>query len=172
MGVAGARHEYGQGALGGDAVGPNPTDRGTAGVKRSVPVDQHGGLLAVVVAGANAHDQRLLAATLDALGLPRPRPTLAAPQHRCLDKGYDSPPAERTVLARGYVPHVRRIGEETRDSQTGERRHPARRWVVERALAWLSKCRALLVRYEKKAATYLGLIKVAAILLWYRRRRR
>ena len=26
----------------------------------------------------------------------------------------------------------------------------ARRWVVERTLAWLSKCRGLLVRYEKK----------------------
>jgi putative transposase len=41
--------------------------------------------------------------------------------------------------------------------------------VVERTLAWLSKCRGLLVRYEKKAATYLGMIKVAAILLWFRR---
>ena len=138
-------------------------------MKRSVLVDQHGGLLAVVVAGANAHDQRLLAATLDALVLPRPAPTPAAPQHLCLDKGDDSPPAERTVRARGYRPHIRRIGEEKRDPRTGERRYPARRWVVERALAWLSKCRALLVRYEKKAANYLGLIKVAAILLWYRR---
>jgi transposase len=42
-------------------------------------------------------------------------------------------------------------------------------WVIERALGWLSKCRAILVRYDKKAANYLGLIKVACILLWYRR---
>jgi transposase len=41
--------------------------------------------------------------------------------------------------------------------------------TIERTLAWISKCRALLVRYEKKAANYLGLITVAAILLWYRR---
>ena len=40
---------------------------------------------------------------------------------------------------------------------------------IERALAWLSKGRAPLVRYAKKAENYLGLIKVAAILLWYRR---
>src|SRR3712207_8006799 len=46
------------------------------------------------------------------------------------------------------------------------RSYPARRWVVERTLSWLSKCRAILVRYEKKAANYLGLIKVACILLW------
>jgi transposase len=44
--------------------------------------------------------------------------------------------------------------------------------VVERTLGWLSKCRAILVRYEKKAANYLGLIKVACILLWYRRQHR
>jgi len=42
-------------------------------------------------------------------------------------------------------------------------------WVIERTLGWLSKCRAILVRYDKKAANYLELIKVASILLWYRR---
>jgi hypothetical protein len=36
----------------------------------------------------------------------------------------------------------------------------------------VSKCRAILVRYEKKAANYLGLIKIACILLWYRRQHR
>jgi transposase len=44
--------------------------------------------------------------------------------------------------------------------------------VVERTLGWLSKCRAILVRYEKKVANYLGLIKVACVLLWYRRQHR
>ena len=42
-------------------------------------------------------------------------------------------------------------------------------WMWE---GWLSKCRAILVRYEKKAANYLGLIKVACLLLWYRRQHR
>ena len=72
---------------------------------------------------------------------------------------------------RDYVAHIRRIGEEKKD-EAGEKRHPARRWVVERTLAWLSKCRALLVRYDKKARNYLGLIKLACILLWYRRQHR
>jgi len=40
---------------------------------------------------------------------------------------------------------------------------------VERAIAWLSKCRGILVRYEKKAENYLGLIQLACGLLWYRR---
>lgn len=123
----------------------------------------------MVLAGANVHDQKLLAATLDALVLPCPTSSSVAPPHLCLDKGYDAPPAERVVVAHGYRPHIRRIGEEKRDPVTSEKRHPARRWVVERTLAWFSKCRALLVRYDKNPENYLGLLKVAAILLWFRR---
>ena len=42
--------------------------------------------------------------------------------------------------------------------------------MLERTLAWLSKCRAILIRWDKKAANYLGLLKLACALLWYRRR--
>ncbi len=66
------------------------------------------------------------------------------------------------------MPHIRRIGEEKLD-QAGKKSHPARRWVVERTLAWLQKCRAILVRYDKKAENYRGLIQLACALLWYRR---
>ena len=41
--------------------------------------------------------------------------------------------------------------------------------VVERTLAWLSKCRAVLVRYDKKASNYLGVLQLACALLWFRR---
>lgn len=64
-------------------------------------------------------------------------------------------------------PHLRRISEEKLDD-AGEKRYPARRWVVERMLGRLSKCRTILTRYEKKAINYQGLIKVACILPWYR----
>ena len=127
--------------------------------------------MAAVVAGANVHDTKLLAATLDAVVLGRPEPTEGTPQHLCLDKAYDNPTGEQAVASRGYVPHVRRIGEEKLD-EAGEKRHPARRWVVERTLGWLSKCRALLVRYDKKARNYLGMVKLACALLWYRRQQR
>ena len=39
---------------------------------------------------------------------------------------------------------------------------------MKRTLGWLSKCRATLVRYDKKTVNYLGLVKVACVLLWYR----
>jgi putative transposase len=141
-------------------------------VKRSLLVEADGGPLAVVVAGANVRDDKLLEATLDAVVVRRPEPTEESPQHLCLDKGYDNQMTEEVVAKHNYVPHIRRIGEEKLEETKTEKRYPARRWVVERTLGWLSKCRAILVRYEKKARNYLGLIKVACILLWYRRQHR
>jgi putative transposase len=125
----------------------------------------------MAMAGANVHDTKLLAATLEAIVVERPQPTAEAPQHLCLDKGYDNPTGHETVAAFQYVPHIRRIGEEKLDS-FGQKTHPARRWVVERTLAWLSKCRSLLVRYDKKAINFLGLLQLACALLWLRRRAR
>jgi len=131
-------------------------------------VEADGGPLSAVIAGANVHDSKLLKATLEAIVVERPEPTEESPQHLCLDKAFDNPNAEQVVLDQNYVPHIRRIGEEKLD-QNRRKRHPARRWVVERTLAWLSKCRAILVRYAKLPCVYLGLIQVACILLWYRR---
>ena len=54
----------GKARLGGDAIGRNPTDRGKPGTKRSILVEAEGGPLSVVVSGANAHDAKLLEATL------------------------------------------------------------------------------------------------------------
>lgn len=121
-----------------------------------------------MVAGANVHDTRLLDRTLKAVIVKRPRPTKAEPQNLCLDKAYDNPTGREATRKNNYTPHIRRIGEEKLDEKK-RKKHPARRWVVERTLAWLSKCRAILVRYDKKSSNYLGLLKLACALLWYRR---
>jgi putative transposase len=137
-------------------------------VKRSLVVDAMGGPLGAAVAGANVHDTKLLAATLETIVVERPPPTAERPQRLCLDKGYDNPTGQETVATYQYIPHIRRIGEEKLDPN-GQKIYPARRWVVERTLAWLSKCRGLLVRYEKKAINFLGLLQLACALLWMRR---
>lgn len=125
----------------------------------------------MVVAGANVHDTKLLTQTLESVVVDRPTPTKASPQHLCLDKGYDNPTGHGAVAATDYVPHIRRIGEEKLDGKKRKTRK-ARRWVVERTLAWLSKCRGILVRYAKKSCNYLGIIQLACGLLWYRRQHR
>lgn len=124
-----------------------------------------------MIAGANVHDTKLLRATIEAIVVDRPEPTDSAPQHLCLDKGYDNPTGRTTTSDANYVPHIRRIGEEKLD-ENRHKRHPARRWVVERTLAWMSKCRAILVRYAKESCNYLGLIQLCCVLLWYRRKHR
>ncbi len=166
--MASGRLGHGKGFFGGDKIGPNPTDRGKPGVKRSVWVEGDGGPLAAVVAGANVHDTKLLSETIQAIVVQRPKPTPKEPQHLSLDKGYDNPTGHQAVAEHGYQGHIRRIGEEKLDDK-GQKRHPARRWVVERTLAWLNRCRGILIRYDKKARNYLGFIKLACALLWYRR---
>src|SRR3712207_639395 len=88
--MAGCRRSDGQGQDGGDLVGPNPTDRAKNGVKRSLLVEKDGGPLAIVVAGANVPDAKLLARTIEAIVLERPEPEPDYPQHLCLDKAYDN----------------------------------------------------------------------------------
>ena len=76
---------------------------------------------------------KLLEATLDAIVVERPQPTEEKPQHLCLDKGYDNPSGRGAAARHGYREHIRRIGEEKLDA-SGDKRYPARRWVVERTL--------------------------------------
>ena len=120
-----------------------------------------------MIAGANVVEQQLLKATIEAIVVERPDPT-EVEQNLSLDKGYDNPNGREAAVEAGYTPHIRRIGEEKKSCDRSKG-HKPRRWVVERTFAWLSKCRGLLVRYEKKDTNYLGLIPLACALYWYRR---
>ena len=148
-------------------MGKNPTDRGKKGTKKSLLTDGDGGPLGVVIAGATVVEQQLLKATIEAIVVERPDPT-DEEQHLCLDKAYDNPNGREAAAAGGYTPHIRRIGEEWKACDRSKGHRP-RRWVVERTFAWLSKCRGILVRYDKKDGNYLGLIQIACGLLWDRR---
>ena len=155
MGMAGDGWGYERSApFGGAATGPNPTDRGKKGTKRSLLTDGAGIPLALVIDGANRHDVKLLSATLDGLVVSRPE-LIEKQQHLCLDAAYDSTPVYYELLARHYQPHVRSRGEERMEKETipGYR---ARRWVVERTHSWLNRSRRILVRWEKKAENYLA----------------
>jgi putative transposase len=155
----------GKARMGGDKIGPNPTDRAKNGTKKSLLTDGAGGPLSIVIAPANVNDHKLLEETLDSIVVERPNATRAKPQHLCLDKGYDNESSRQIVKEHRYKDHIRRIGEDNLD----KKKYPARRYVVERTLAWLSKCRGLLIRYEKKSENYLAQVQFACALLWYRR---
>jgi putative transposase len=149
-------------------VGKNPTDRGKMGTKKSVLVDGEGGPLGVVLAGANVLERRMLRGTIEAIVVERPEPTAEEPQHLSLDGGYDNPTGREAAAESKYVPHIHKGSEVVKPSQR-KAGHKPRRWVVERTLAWLSKCRGILIRYDTKDGNYLGLIQLACALYWYRR---
>lgn len=130
-----------------------------------------GGPVAVTLAPANRHDSLVLQDILEAVVIEPPDPRQAR-QRLCLDKAFDGEPSEATAKVFGYEPHIRRIGEEKLDPKTRKKKHPARRWVVERTISWLNKCRGIVIRYDKKARNYLALIQLQCALLWYRRHHR
>ena len=137
---------------------------GKKGTKRSLLVDGRGAPLSLIVAGANRHDVKLLAQTLDAIVVPRPKPTKRRPQNLCVDKGYAGKPADKQMRERGYIPHVPTKGMPQARHRTKGR---ARRWVVERTHSWMNNYRKLRVRYEKKVANFEALLHLAiAIICW------
>jgi putative transposase len=150
--------------FGGAATGANPTDRGKKGVKRSLLTDGAGIPLAIVVAGANRHDKKLLAATLDGLVVARPEPTEQTRQHLSLDRGYDYDTSREEATSRAYEVHIPLPRGQQRSQPYAEGSRP-RRWVVERTHSWLNRSRRLLVRWEKKAANYLAMLHLACAQL-------
>jgi putative transposase len=132
-------------------------------VKRNVLMEATGSPLAIVLAGANVHDTKLLAATLDGVVVERPQPTAEQPQHLSLNTAHDNPTGEAAVAAHGYVLHIRRTDEDMVDPATGEQRFPVRRWVVKTTLAQLSKCSAVLIRCVKQGANSRGCYSLLAL---------
>jgi putative transposase len=153
--------------LGGEKTGPNPTDRGKSGVKRSVLTEGHGVPIAVEIEGANRHDMKLTRSTISGIVVDRPEPTEAKPQGMCLDKGYDYQEVRDILHDFGFTAHIRPRGEEAKAIKR-EAGFKARRWVVERAHSWMNRFRRLLIRWDKKPANYLAFLHFACGLIAFR----
>ena len=135
-------------------------------MKKSLIVEADGGPLGIEIVGANVPDAQLLDATIEAIVLERPPVEEGYEQHLAMDKGYDNDTGYGACIDHDYIPHIA-LKRDERPPRSTE--HPPRRWVVERTLAWLSMCRGILIRWEKKSVNYLGLLKLACGLLWFRR---
>ena len=128
-------------------------------------MDGRGVPLSLVVTGANRHDVTQLELVMDEIIIDRPEDL---DQHLCADKGYDYPSALMAISSRGYIPHVKRRGEEIQQKKN-DPNWKARRWVVEVSHSWFNRFRKILVRYEKLADTYLALLHFAAAIIAYRK---
>ena len=63
---------------------------------------------------------------------------------------------EAVVYRRGYEVHIPLKGHTYPNLK--RRRAKARRWKVERTHSWINRARRLLIRWEKKAANFLGFL--------------
>jgi putative transposase len=153
--------------LGGEATGKSPVDRGKSGTKRSLLCDRRGAPLSLVVTAANTHDKTVALETLDGIAAERPGKLIYRLHHSCLDKGYDYADVIAGVLARGYILHLRKRGQDDQPIE-GAQKYPARRWVVERTPSWMNRSRRLLIRWEKKVENYEAMLHLACGLILYR----
>jgi putative transposase len=150
------------------ATGANPTDRGKPGTKRHLLTEAAGIPTALTVTAANRNDMAELEAVLDGTVV---EPAPMAPPHLTLDRGYDYDACREAAAARGYtVPIPPKTSAAAPLPPPGHPdRHPPRRWVVEVAHSWFTRCRRLLTRTEQQASHYLGFAQLAAVLIIYRK---
>lgn len=147
-------------------LGPNPTDRGRSGTKIHLIVDRVGIPLGIEAVGANIHDSRLVGSTIQTIPV-EPKNQLQFLPNLCLDKGYDYKRVDVEVGQYGYQPHIRRIGEDKLTIH-GEKKLPAKRWVVERTFAWLKGFRSVRTRYQCKGENFLAMLKFACAIIMFR----
>lgn len=148
---------------GGEATGPNPTDRARPGTKHHVIVDGQGVPLAVTITGANTPDLQQLVPLVVAVppvagkpGHPRSRP-----RRLYADRAYDSEPARGILRWLGIEAMLAKRGTE-HGSGLGKFR-----WVVERTLSWLHQQRRLRVRYERRSDIHSAFLSLAASLICF-----
>ena len=120
-----------------------------------------------VLTGGERHEQPVLPTLMERGAVKRPgrgRPRIR-PDRVAGDKGYSSPTVRRYLTRRGIGAII-----PTRADQeplpTFDRAAYRERNVVERLINRLKRWRRIATRYEKRAANYLAMLTLAAILLW------
>ena len=116
--------------------------------------------------------------TLDAIRVPRPgrgRPR-KRPGHLNNDKGYSYARCRKALRRRGIQPQIPersdQVANRKKKGQQGGRpvvfvhAQYAHRNVVERCILRLKQWRRVATRYDKRAANYLTMVTLAAIMLW------
>ena len=123
--------------------------------------------MVMALTGGERHEQPVLPLLMErgavkraGRGRPRVRPDRIAG-----DKGYSSPTVRRYLKGRGIGTVIPTKVDEAPDPAFDRSAYRERN-VVERTIDRLKQWRRIATRYEKRAANYLAMLTVAAILLW------
>ena len=139
------------------------TKRGK-GTKVMAIADRAGLPVSVHVASASPHEVTLVKETLDATFAP------GEPERLIGDRAYDSDPLDAELAERGVemiAPH-RRNRKKAKTQDGRKLRRYRKRWKIERLFAWLANFRRLVVRYERRAANYLGFVQLGCVVILLR----
>jgi transposase len=145
---------------GGTSIGTTKRGKGS---KIMAIADRQGLPIAVHVESATPHEVRLVHATL------ADRFVRQLPARLIGDNAYESDRLDAELARRGVeliAPHRRTRKQRTQDGRSLRRYR--RRWKVERLFVWLQNFRRLIVRYERLAENFLGMLRVACCLILLR----
>ncbi|HWY52789.1 MAG TPA: IS5 family transposase [Candidatus Bathyarchaeia archaeon] len=136
------------------------------GTKLMAIADCHGLPIALWIASATPHEQKLVDATVEH------RFVAEKPKRLIADKGYDSDALDDLLAEQHGIeliaPH-RRYRTRTHRQDRRKLRRYKRRWKIERLFAWLKNFRRLLVRWERHSNNFLGMVQLACMLILLRR---
>ena len=138
------------------------TKRGK-GTKIMAVADRNGLPVSVCAESATPHEVTLALPTLLQMVVSE------APQNLIGDSAHDSDRLDAELRFYGIVviaPHRRNRRNSTQDGRRLKRYR--RRWKIERLFAWLQNFRRLVVRYERHAENFLGMLQLASSLILLR----
>jgi transposase len=144
---------------GGEETGYNYKDTGMLGTKRNVAVDGRGAPVSMTQCPANTHDVMQLEPLLDNMLYEVPeemrgKVTLYA------DKAYEGKKHIANIVKAGFKANVMKKGAKR---MTKSRKENLRyRFPVEACHFWMNNFKKLIIRYEKTACSYFGLMYLAA----------
>jgi transposase len=145
---------------GGARVGKTKRGKGS---KIMAIADRQGLPVAVHVESATPHEVTLVHATL------AQRFVNQLPVRLIGDNAYESDRLDAELARRGVeliAPHRRTRTQRTQDGRPLRRYQ--RRWKVERLFAWFQNFRRIVVRYERLAENFLGMLQLASCLILLR----
>ena len=125
--------------------------------------DRHGLPVSICIESATPHEGKLATSTFVQMVVPD------APWHLIGDNAYDSDKLDAQLRHYGIeviAPH--RSNRRIRTAGKRRLRRYRRRWKIERLFAWLQNFRRVVVRYERYAEDFLGMLHLACCLILLR----
>lgn len=140
--------------------------RGGFSTKIHLLCDRSGNPLAATLSPGQDHESRYLDEVLDAetiCGHEFAEPIV--PVRLAGDKGYRMDRIDEALTDRGIIPVIPSKSNEDREARNVEfdKSSYRRRSIVEQLIGWLKECRRVATRYEKRAAHYLSMVKLAMV---------